>query len=223
MFLIALQTSIPSVKTRKTFPGCVRSFTGFPFDGMGDMTSVRYLSCICYQIRKNVARPWYVLKKSKEDYIEKKIIVAINENLLKLPDVKRKMDEKNEYLLDNPEEEIPAEYDVANWKQFLPPLVPFKIKNLVNISSEFKKSLLSHLKSGVKSQEEQILVVHSKIIMFSLAIQERIEEIVKKKDLILSKLKKGFGANQDDDKGFGVYTTKRDELRGLEDKLRNKM
>ena len=42
-------------------------------------------------------------------------------------------------------------------------------------------------------------------------------------NLILSKLKKGFGANQDDEKGFGVYTTKRDDLRGLEDKLRNQM
>ena len=42
-------------------------------------------------------------------------------------------------------------------------------------------------------------------------------------NLILSKLKKGFGANQDDDKGFGVYTTKRDDLRGLEDKLKNQM
>ena len=188
MFLIAAQTSIPSIKTRKTFPGCVRSFTGFPFDGVGDMTSVRYLTCICYQIRKNVARPWYVLKNSKEDYIEKKIIVVINEYLLKLPDVKRKMDEKNEYLLTNPEEAIPSEYDVIRWTQFLPPLVPFKIKNLVNISSEFKKSLLDHLKSGNRKQDEQILVVQSKIIQFSLAIQERIQEIVKKKDMILSKM-----------------------------------
>jgi hypothetical protein len=188
MFLIAAQTSIPSIKTRKTFPGCVRSFAGFPFDGVGDMTSVRYLTCICYQIRKNVARPWYVLKNSKEDYIEKKIILVVNEYLLKLPDVKRKMDEKNEYLLTNPEEEIPSEYDVIRWTQFLPPLVPFKIKNLVNISSEFKKSLLDHLKSGNRKQDEQILVVQSKIIQFSLAIQERIQEIVKKKDMILSKM-----------------------------------
>jgi hypothetical protein len=188
MFLIAAQTSIPSIKTRKTFPGCVRSFTGFPFDGVGDMTSVRYLTCICYQIRKNVARPWYVLKNSKEDYIEKKIILVINEYLLKLPDVKRKMDEKNEFLLTNPEEAIPAEYDVLRWTQFLPPLIPFKIKNLVNISSEFKKSLLDNLKSGNRKQEEQILVVQSKIIQFSLAIQERIQEIVKKKDMILSKM-----------------------------------
>ena len=188
MFLIAVQTSVPSIRTRKTFPGCVRSFTGFPFDGIGDMTSVRYLTCICYQIRKNLAKPWYVLKSSKEEYIEKKIVLVINEYLLKLPDVKRKMDEKNEYLLTNPEEEIPKEYDVNKWRQFLPPLIPFKIKNLVNISSEFKKSLLDNLKSGSKKQEEQILVVHSKIIQFSLAIQERIQEIVKKKDLILSKM-----------------------------------
>jgi len=188
MFLIAAQTSIPSIKTRKTFPGCVRSFSGFPFDGVGDMTSVRYLTCICYQIRKNVARPWYVLKNSKEEYIEKKIILVINEYLLKLPDVKRKMDEKNEYLLTNPEEEIPAEYDVIRWTQFLPPLIPFKIKNLVNISNEFKKSLLDNLKSGNRKQDEQILVVQSKIIQFSLAIQERIEDIVKKKDMILSKM-----------------------------------
>jgi hypothetical protein len=188
MFLIGVQTSIPSLKTRKTFPGCVRSFTGFPFDGVGDMTSVRYLTCICYQIKKNLAKPWYVLKNTKEEVIEKKIILAINENLLKLPDVKRKIDEKNEYLLTNPEEEIPKEYDVVRWNQFLPPLLPFKIKNLVNISSEFKKSLLDNLKSGFRKQDEQILVIHSKIIQFSLAIQERIQDIVKKKDMILSKM-----------------------------------
>lgn len=188
MFLIAVQTSIPSVKTRKTFPGCVRSFVGYPFDGAGDMTSLKYLSCICYQIRKNVAKPWYVLKNSKEEYIANKISLVINEYLLKLPEVKLKMNEKNEYLLSNPEEEIPKEHNVANWIEFLPPLTPFKIKNLVNISSEFKQSLLQNIKSGSKKQEEQILVVNSKIIQFSLAIQERIQEIVKKKDLTLSKL-----------------------------------
>ena len=188
MFLIAAQTSIPSLRTRKTFPGCVRSFSGFPFEGAGDMTSVRYLTCICYQIRKNIAKPWYILKNSKEEYIEKKIVLVINEYLLKLPDVKRKIDEKNEYLLTQPPDDIPKEYDVINWTQFLPPLIPFKIKNLVNISTEFKKSLLDNIKSGNKKQDEQILVIHSKIIQFSLAIQERIEEIVKKKDLVLSKM-----------------------------------
>ena len=44
MFLIAAQTAIPSVKTRKTHPGCIRSFSGYPFEGQGDLTSLTYLS-----------------------------------------------------------------------------------------------------------------------------------------------------------------------------------
>uniref|UniRef100_A0A6C0DHL7 Uncharacterized protein n=1 Tax=viral metagenome TaxID=1070528 RepID=A0A6C0DHL7_9ZZZZ len=192
MYLIAIQTSVPSVKTRKTFPGCVRSFGGFPFEGTGDMRSVKYISCICYQIRKNVAKPWYVLKKTKEEYIFNKIVQVLNEYLLKLPDVTRKITEKNDYLLLNPEEEIPQQYNVSNWFEFLPPLRPFKLTNLLNISSEFKSTLLSNLKLGSKKQNEQILVVGSKIIQFSLAIQEKIQDIVKKKDLTLSKMNNEF-------------------------------
>ena len=46
--------------------------------------------------------------------------------------------------------------------------------------------MLSDLKSGSERQREKILVVESKIIQFSLAIQEKIQEIVKKKQLLLS-------------------------------------
>ena len=63
MYLIALQTSIPSVKTRKTHPGCVRSFTGYPFDGQGDYSSVAYLACVTYDIRDS-GEPWNILKKT---------------------------------------------------------------------------------------------------------------------------------------------------------------
>lgn len=36
---------------------------------------------------------------------------------------------------------------------------------------------------------------------------------------IYGRLKKGYGAHDEDDKGFGIYTGNRDRLRGLEDKL----
>jgi hypothetical protein len=42
------------------------------------------------------------------------------------------------------------------------------------------------LKSGFKKQDEQILVIQSKIIQFSLAIQERIQTIIDKKQLLLT-------------------------------------
>ncbi len=183
-YLIAIQTSIPSVKTRKTHPGCVRSFSGYPFEGAGDLSSLTYLACITYDIRDS-AEPWNVLKKTNSEKIQNKIKAVIDDILIQLPDVQRKFAEKTEYLLTNSSTEIPEEHDIAKWSDFLPPLIPFKITHLSNISQEFKSSLLSDLRSGSERQREKILVIESKIIQFSLAIQEKIQEIVKKHKVLL--------------------------------------
>jgi hypothetical protein len=184
MFLIAIQTSIPSIKTRKTHPGCVRSFSGYPFEGTGDFSSLTYLSCVTYDIR-GPSEPWNVLAKSNIEKIQNRIKAFIDTYLIQLPDVQQKFIEKTEYLLNNPNDEIPKEHDIANWNEFLPPLVPFKIKHLVNISEEFKKSLVNDLKNGSEKQREKILVIESKIIQFSLAIQEKIQQIIKNSKLLL--------------------------------------
>ncbi len=185
MFLIGVQSAIPSVKTRKTHPGCVRSFSGHPFEWNGNLSSLEYLACVAYDIRES-GKPWNVLKGKKADFIATKIKASIDNILVTIQDVERKFDEKTEYLLLGKEAAIPEEHDITNWTQFLPPLVPFKIKRLVNISDEFKRGLLSDLKSGSENQREKLLVVDSKIIQFSLAIQEKIQELVKKKHLLLS-------------------------------------
>jgi hypothetical protein len=72
MFLIGTQTAIPSIKTRKTHPGCIRSFSGYPFEGQGDLTSLAYLACVAYDIRES-GEPWNVLKGKKSEVITKKI------------------------------------------------------------------------------------------------------------------------------------------------------
>jgi hypothetical protein len=183
-YLIAVQTTIPSVKTRKTHPGCVRSFSGYPFEGAGDLSSLIYLACVAYDIRES-GEPWNVLKGKKQEIILNRIKASIDDVLSNNQEVKRKFEEKTEYLLTSPVSEIPEEHDIANWTQFLPPLKNFKIKHLVNISSEFKKSLMSDLRNGTINQREKVLVVESKIIQFSLALVERIQEIVKKNQLLL--------------------------------------
>ena len=192
MFLIAIQTVVPSIKTRKTFPGCVRSFAGFPFEGAGDLSALNYLACITYNIRKTGSDPWRALTNVKETTIATRIKAVIDGNeqipgLLSMEEVRRKFDEKTEYMLINPVNEIPQEHDVSKWTNFLPPLIQFKIKNLLDISAEFKSSLISDLKHGSQNQREKILVVESKIIQFSLAIQEKIQGIIKKKNILLMK------------------------------------
>jgi hypothetical protein len=192
MFLISIQTAIPSIKTRKTFPGCVRSFSGYPFQGSGDLSALNYLACVAYNIRKTGSDPWRALSSVKEATIATRIKAVIDGNeqhlgLISLEEVRRKIDEKTEYLLISPVNEIPPEHDVSKWTQFLPPLMQFKIKNLLDISSEFKSSLISDLKHGSINQREKILVIESKIIQFSLAIQEKIQSIIKKKNILLLK------------------------------------
>jgi hypothetical protein len=38
--IVAIQVTMPSIKTRKTFPGCIKSFTGYPLQGNTDMSTV---------------------------------------------------------------------------------------------------------------------------------------------------------------------------------------
>jgi hypothetical protein len=185
MFLIAIQTSIPSIKTRKTFPGCVRSFIGYPIEGAGNLSSLQYISCVAYKVRSSI-QPWSALLRKKETDIVTKLKEFIDRFLLNLPDVLQKMKDKEEYLLSEPLEIISTEHDISNWTQFLPPLVPIKIKNINNISSEFKNQLLQDLRSGARSQRNKILIIESKIIFFSLILQEKIQNIILKEKLLLS-------------------------------------
>jgi hypothetical protein len=188
-FLIAVQTAIPSVKTRKTFTGCIKSFIGYPFQGTGDFSALNYLSCIAYNSRQS-SDPWNALQRLNPEKIANKLKGVIDTFLYPNPDIKnlieRKYEEKTDYLLTNDINEIPMEHDIANWTQFLPPLVPFKILNLHNISNEFKDDLARDLKSGSKNQYNKILIIKSKIIFFSLALQEFIQNVLHKKATLLN-------------------------------------
>lgn len=186
MYLVAVQTSMPSVKTRKTHPGCIRSFTGYPLDGPGgDMSSLTYLGCVVYDVRGS-GEPWNVLKGKKRDVIIAKIKVYLDEMVLPLPAVIKQIQEKNVYLLTAPEGEIPSEHALSQWMHFLPPLVPFVLKkeNVMNVTTDFKKSFLHDVKVGSSNQREKIRVIQSKMFFMSLGIIGNIQHLVNKKDVL---------------------------------------
>jgi len=185
MLLIAIQTAIPSIKTRKTYPNCAKSFKGFPFDDASDLRAVEYISCVVYKIKKSNTNPWIVLRKVKQTTIRDEIKDYTSDFLLTIPDVVRKIQEKTEQLLFDTSDAIPEQYSVHNWVGFLPPLSKIEVKGLANISAEFKTNLMEDFKSGSRKQGEKLLVINSKIIQFSLAIQEKIHDIVSKKESIL--------------------------------------
>jgi hypothetical protein len=184
LYLIAVQTTIPSIRSRKTAPGCIRSFIGFPFNGEGDESALNYVACVALKSRDPSTIPWNILPK-QQDKIAATIKSFIIRFLLPMPEIEEKFAVKTEYLLTNPEEIIPEEHDLLKWSNFLPPLVRFKINNLVNVGDGFLEELHNDLMSGNKKQTGKLLVVQSKIIAYSFALQECIQNIVDKKDLLL--------------------------------------
>ena len=67
----------------------------------------------------------------------------------------------------------------------MPPLRKFRLHHLENVSDGFTEELQNELHTGNNRQLEKLLVLDSKIIGFSLAIQEAIQKLVEKKDLLL--------------------------------------
>jgi hypothetical protein len=184
MFIIGVQTSVPSLKTRKTFPGCVRSFSGFPIEGEGDDSGLNYLSCVAYKM-KSKTMPWDALARIKEEKLADTIKVFIVKYLMPYAEVEQKIKEKVEYLLSNPEVDIPDEHVLSRWTTFLPPLKRFHIKGLQSVSDGFNEDFEREIKLGSHKQLEKLLVIESKVIAFSLAMQEEIQKIIEHKDLLL--------------------------------------
>ena len=188
--VVVIQVNIPSIKTRKTFPGCVRSFVGYPIDGDGDISSIKYIACIAVKIKSSI-EPWNTIKGKKDEDIISKIKAYIDKIIIKIPTVETKMLEKREYSKIHAAEELPAEHDIKKWINFLPPLSKIKMSSPSPLSPNFKNDLLEDIKKGSSIQFEKIAVIRSKIIFYSLAIQVMIQKVVDREKLIITN-----GANE---------------------------
>ena len=184
LILIAIQTSVPPVKTRKTFPGCIKSFSGFPFDGPGDLSSLNYFVCILYSLNES----WNFLKGVNKNVMIDRLKKSIEVDLYNLPDVTSKISTKADFLINDISNLSGEDYQVVKMTNFLPPLVKFSVKNVAPINDVFKDKLKYELKNGILTQSNNILVIQSKIIKLSLAIQTSIQEIITKKKLLLKSM-----------------------------------
>ena len=186
--VIAVQVSIPEIKTRKTFPGCVRSFSGYPLDGVEDTTGIMYIACIAYKIQSGI-EPWNTIRSiKKETDIMSKIRIFIDTFIVTNPAIQEMLQKKRDYMKSGRDTAIiPESLSVGKWANFLPPLNRQKnMKTPQNVSSDFTSSLLDEMKKGNKGQHEKMSILETKAMYFSFEIQQAIHEIVKKQSPLLS-------------------------------------
>ncbi|NBS84929.1 MAG: hypothetical protein EBS59_09615, partial [Verrucomicrobia bacterium] len=112
---IAIMTLVPSFKSKKTFPGCIQSFRGFPVDaGEEDVSGLKYICCILAKSKSSIV-PWNAIEPLSVNTLLKRMKDFISGFLLKRPDVQQLCDIKREYLAKYPDETIPSELNVAKW------------------------------------------------------------------------------------------------------------
>lgn len=175
--LIGIQTSIPSIKTHKTYPGCIKSFSGYPIIDNGDKSGIIYVACVVNKLKSSSIDPWNSINTMKPDKIVSKMEGIINRYIFHTDIVKQLVTDKEKYLMEAPEEVVPEELDISNWINFLPPLKPVKI-TVTAPSKEFKEQLVGDIRKGSKNQFDKINALKSKIIYLSLSIESAIQEVV---------------------------------------------
>jgi hypothetical protein len=201
LILIVVQTSIPSIKRLKTVPGCIQSFNGYPLEqNESTQEGLTYIACILKKLRSRL-EPWNSIHKQLPDIITSLITTMRPENknhmgLLTVPEVVSMLESKRQHEktieirnrenipnnINNEEDEsIPMSNQLQNDSDsmFLPPQMPFKLGDIAPLQSSDKDKLLKSLKNGLRDQTESILEAKSKLLKFSLKLQELVEKIIK--------------------------------------------
>jgi hypothetical protein len=184
-YLISIQTSIPPIKTKITFPGCKKSFSGFPVDGTDNNSGLVYVACVAHKIRNNASLPWSAIKSRSASYIAKQMESIITKYILPTDEIQNSIKEVKKYISSNPEQDIPEEHSIEKWYNFLPPLKKIKMNASQDIGEVFKSRLTESLRKGTQVQHESISEVKSKMRLFSFGIIDLIEQIVKKENALL--------------------------------------
>ena len=179
MTFVAIQTAIPSFKPKKTFPGCVFSFGGYPLEaGEENTVGLKYVACVIDNIKSQVA-PWNSISNQKRDGILSRLMELMTKRVTLHLTVADLYLRKKEQPTDV--DEIPVAHDITKWTQFQPPIVKFSVndkKTSPGVSAEFREELAQAMKKGNASQRQMLGTIFQKIISNSYSVVESINKIV---------------------------------------------
>jgi hypothetical protein len=199
--LVSIQTACPSFKIRKTFPGCVQSFGGYPAtgigevnkdgsqvssaDGAGNLSGIQYIACVLNKTKSSIS-PWDSIQKIPLTVVQDRIKKVVDTLIVPRTDIMELYERKREYVILHPEHEVPKEHAIQRWTGFMPPLVKYTVKkSLRGLTNEYKNELITSFRNGNREQRAQVGVFKVKVLMYAYDVMESVDAIVKSKDLLL--------------------------------------
>ncbi len=179
---VAIQTAVPSFTPRKTFPGCIFSFGGYPLEAdESNPVGLKYLACVIESIKTTV-EPWNSISNQKRDTILQRLMELMTKRVTLSAEVADLYLRKKQHMEQNPEAYfIPEDHSINKWTQFQPPIVKFsvlKTHGIEGISKEFRDDLADALKKGGSGQRNMLGTVYQKIISNTYGVIESVNSIV---------------------------------------------
>jgi len=185
LFHIAIQTSIPSLKPKKTFTGCVRSFSGYPMEGVEDTTGLKYTACVMKGSSSSI-EPWNAIRKLNVDNLVKRMKDVLDRYILTDIQITNLYIKKREYIQLNPEMVIVEEHGIKKWRHFLPPLVEYSIEKKANgVGEGFHTETKDLIEKGSDKQRSHFSVYKTNILRNTFSVIEMINRVISKKESIL--------------------------------------
>ena len=172
IFLIGIQTTTPAIRTKKTVPGCVKSFTGYPLtESMEDQSGIQYMACMLNLVKSSIA-PWNSIQSIKKEIIQEKLRDTIQNIVNTRKDLYELYLKQQQYREEHPEEfTIPEEHQLQKWRTLLPPSVEIDI--------------VSRL-SRERPPANDVIAAESHIIRYGYGIIESIHKVVQTQDVLLT-------------------------------------
>ena len=185
---VGIQTLMPSFKTKKTFPGCVKSFAGYPLDANTENVSgLKYISCVLDKSKRASTLPWSAIEPLSVSTLLKNLKAFMINHICERQDVQKLYENKRDYLVNYPDQDIPADVDVKRWTHFLPPVVPFSVEanTVTGISEEYEKEFFQAILQGSAEQFKTLGIIKGKLLKHGYLTYDIIDHIVRKKQMIL--------------------------------------
>jgi hypothetical protein len=183
--IVVVQSSVPQIKTKSTFPNCVKSFEGYPYSAdETNLAFIIYMACITQKVKSEYA-PWNSVKKINQDKMRDTLFNLIKTKIVNLPNVQALFEAKREHDVFKKQREIlkvNAKYRINDALFLFRPLLVNPSLVLTStplpVTKTYCDELKRNLKNGNSLQTDNILVIQSKIIHFSLLVQKLIQDVV---------------------------------------------
>lgn len=185
----AMQTLIPSFKTKKTFPGCVKSFDGFPLDAnIENVSGLKYIACVLDKSKRASTLPWSAIDPLNIENLLKRMKMVMQNYMYVRSDVQKLYDLKRDYMVNHPTQDVPNEVAIQKWMHFMPPVVPFSIESnsVTGISEEYEKEFFKAILQGSAEQFKTLGIIKGKLLKHGYLTYDIINTLVHKKQLLLA-------------------------------------